>query len=306
MRNLGLKALSLLIALLLSYFVNSEENSTVFTFMAPLEVRDLPAGKVLEGSGSPQVQVTIRGPSFVLSRIPASPPVFRVSAASMVEEKIQLRRADLALPPYVQVVSIQPSEVRLTLDDLIDVAAVVKAPLLGAVGADYRVESVVVAPEGVQVKGPARRLGELSHIQTEPIDVRDLRKSASKIVPLRLPPGAMSVEPTEVTVQVKIVPIEISKTFDRLPVEVRSVGGENYAITPPLVSVEVRGRRELIEKLDRDHVIPYVRFGKEESARSFSEVGVDLPEGLSVGRVDPTRVEVIRSSSSRRGAQKGK
>lgn len=307
MKNLGLKGLSLLIALLLSYFVNREENSTVFTFMAPVEVRDLPAGKVLEGSDAMQVQVTIRGPSFVLSRIPASPPVFRISAAAMVEERIELRGADLALPPYVQVVSIQPREIKLALDDLADVSAVVKAPLLGPVAGDYKVDAVVVSPDAVQVKGPGRKVGALSNIQTEPVDVRDARKSVAKVVPLRLPEGALSVTPAEVSVQVKITPIEVSRTYDRLAVEVRTVGGENYAIAPPMVSVEVQGRRELLEKLDRDHVIPYVRLGKEESARSLSEVGVDLPEGLSVGRVDPARVEVIRSGlAGRRGTQKGK
>lgn len=306
MKNVGLKALSLLIALLLSYFVNREENSTVFTFLAPIEVRDLPVGKVLEGSGALQVQVTIRGPSFVLSRIPASPPVFRVSAASMVDDKIQLRRTDLALPPYVEVVSIQPSEMKIELDTLVEVSAVVKAPLLGPVGADYKVDAVVVSPEGVQVTGPAKRIAGLASVQTEPIDVRDVRKSVSKVVPLRLPSGASSVSPTEVSVQVKVAPIEVSRTFERLPVEVRTLGGDNYAIAPPQVSVEVRGRREQIEKVDRDHVIPFVRLGKEESARSFSEVGVDLPEGLSVGRVDPARVEVIRSAPARRTVQKSK
>jgi YbbR domain-containing protein len=306
MKNLGLKGLSIVIAVLLSYFVNSEENSTVFTFIAPVEVRNIPAGKVLQAREVPQAHVTIRGPSFVLSRIPAAPPMFRVSASGAIDGVVQLRKSELALPPYVEVVSIQPSELKLDFDDLAEVKVGIKAPILGPVGSDYKVDSVVVTPESVTLKGAAREIRRLAVIQTEPVEVRDVKKTVLRSVPLRLPSDAVEASVKEVSVEVRIVPIESRREFERVPVEVRSVAGENYALTPPVVGVEIRGRREEIEKLDRDHVIPYVRLGKDYREREVVEVGVELPAGLSVARVDPPRVEVIRSVTGKRAEKKSK
>jgi YbbR domain-containing protein len=298
MRNPALKVLSLFIALLLSYFVNSEENSTVFTFVAPVEVRDLPAGKVLPGNERLQAQVTIRGPSFVLSRIPAAPPVFRVSASDVVEGKVQLRRNELALPPYVDIVSIQPAELKLHLDDLVELKVAVKAPLLGPVATEHRVESVVVDPESVTLRGAKGAIGGISAIQTEPVDVRELKKTVTRGVPLRLPEGILGSSVNEVSVEVRIAPVETRRELERMPVEVRSVGGETYTLEPPVVRVTLRGRREIFEGLKRDHVIPFVRLGKEYRERELVEVGVELPTGITLERVDPPRVEIIRSRRS--------
>lgn len=95
MRNHGLRLLSLLIALLLSYLVSRESNSSVYTFAAPVvPTCDYP-GKVITGLVGREVQVTVRGPSFLVARLPLSPPAFRVALPTELPDRytIALSRA---------------------------------------------------------------------------------------------------------------------------------------------------------------------------------------------------------------------
>ena len=296
MRGWGLKLTAVGIALLLSYFVNSEENSTVYTFTAPVDLR-LPAERVVVGGGDLRAQVTVRGPSFVVSRIPAAPPAFRAVVPDGVDDdyRLQLRTGDLDLPPYVRVVSIEPSEIVVQLDKLAERSIPINIPLLGSSDVNYRVSEVVARPETVVVRGPTSVLSGIAVLQTEPVDIGASRKGFTRSVPLRLPSGILGLSPEAVTVEVKIGPIEIERIIAGLPVEVRSVAGDTYALTPPTVSVDVRGRKDLVASLDRDHVIPFVRLGKDLPDREVVEVSVELPSGLVAARVDPSTVAIIRS-----------
>jgi hypothetical protein len=215
--------------------------------------------------------------------------------------RLQLRTGDLALPPYVRVVSIEPSEIALRLDHVATREIPVNVPLLGTPEANYRVSEVLARPVAAVVRGAASLVSEVTLLQSEPVDISAARKGKTVTVPLRLPAGVLGVSPDAVTVEIKVTPIEVEQLFTGIPVEVRSVAGDTYALTPPTVSVEVRGRKDLVAALDRDHVIPFVRLGKDLPDREVVEVGVELPGGLSAARVDPPTVAIIRSP---RGAKR--
>ena len=77
-KNLGLKLISLVFAIILAYFVNSEGNTSIVGFVVPVEFQNVPSDKVLLRPSHRQVEVTIKGPSFVISKVAAEPRVFKV------------------------------------------------------------------------------------------------------------------------------------------------------------------------------------------------------------------------------------
>jgi len=298
-KNPGLKLLSLCIAALLAWFVNSEGNSSVFTFLVPVEVRGVPPAKVVVEPHSRQVQVTIKGPSFVLARILGSPPSFRVTVPAAVAGRhvATLQRSDLALPPYVDVLSIEPTEIELILDDLIEKQVPLNVPKIGAVAPGHELTRLQIIPETVKLSGPARELKSITGVETEPIDLRGLSSDEQRTVRLRLPGTMLQASPQEVLLDLQVASLQVVRRFPERPIEVRSIPGRSYAVAPGSVAVQVRGRRELLEGLDPGAIIPFVRVPGDDKRLGRVAVSVEAPEGVTVESVDPAEAEIIQSKT---------
>src|SRR5262245_48718046 len=121
MKNLGLKAVSIVIAFSLAWYVHSESNSAVRTFVAQIEIRNVPPGTIIVAPQNASAQVTVKGPSFIVSKIPNAPPVFSVSLPDAVENRFRtaLDPNTLPLPPYVEVLTIEPPDFEFVLEKLV-------------------------------------------------------------------------------------------------------------------------------------------------------------------------------------------
>lgn len=297
MKNLGLKLFSLCMALLLYLFVGSESNTSEMEFQARVEVKNLPADKVIVLPANRQVKVTLRGPSFDVMRIAAAPPVFRVKMPdeSAEEFRAAINRADLGLPPYVQVVSIDPPEMEFVLDQRVRRKFQVIVPQIGTIPEGFKVDLLRVVPSEVEVIGPQNELKGLHSVETIPLDVREVRSDLSRIISLRAPGELSELEVDNVQLDMKVSAVEGEKRFNSLSVEIRSAGHGGYTVTPPNVSVVVGGRIDLLKVAKKEQVVPYVRLTVPEvkgQKRELVKVGVDLPHGLSVLSVEPEMVEL--------------
>ena len=76
-QHLPLKIASLFIALILAYAVHSAGNASVVSLYVPVEIKNIPDDKVVVSPTKRSVQITIRGPSFLIGPIASSPPSLR-------------------------------------------------------------------------------------------------------------------------------------------------------------------------------------------------------------------------------------
>ncbi len=299
MKNLHLKIFALCAAILLFRFVTSEGNSSVMGFFVPVEVKNIPHDKVLLWPLSPQAQVSIKGPSFLVSSVVASPPTFKVRIPADVQNRYvaTLSKSDLALPPNVQVLSIDPGEIQMSFDNLVQRELPVEFATIGALHAGLTMEKLQVTPDRVLIRGPESRLRELKEIQTEPVDLRDVDQAFAKDVPLRLPGSLTELSVQQAHVTFSVSEILESKIFPAVPVELRSTSGEKLLLPVSKVSIEVRGPVARISTLKPEEIIPYVRVQRDTRIPGALEVACDLPKGLSVVKIDPMNLEVVRSLS---------
>lgn len=297
MKNWGLKLFSLLIAILLSMFVSSEGNSSVLSFFVNVEIKNIPQHKTVVAPQSRQVQLSLRGPSFLVSRIAASPPTFKVRLPSDVDDRFiaQLKKADLGLPPDVAVVSIEPSELELQLDDVISKDVPVVIPKIGSVADGLKLDEIRVSPDSVKVTGPAKQLRLLRSLESEPLDLTGSNATFSRELVLRAVSPFIEFERTAVQVEGIVSPVQQQRRFERLTVEVRVASGEKWMSSPRIVDLEIMGPRDAIAKLKASDIIVFVRPNSEGADAQELKVGAELPNGVSATLISPSVVSVQRA-----------
>ncbi|MBN8548043.1 MAG: YbbR-like domain-containing protein [Deltaproteobacteria bacterium] len=301
MKNLSLKIFSLIAAILLAHFVNSEGNSSVIGFFVPVEIKNLPRDKVLLWPLTPQAQVSVKGPSFLVSNVASSPPTFKVKIPSDVQTQYvaTLSKTDLALPPNVEVVSVDPNEIKFTFDTLVEKELPVEVTKLGTLSSGLKVDDVSLSPARVRVRGPESRLRDVDSVQTEPIDLREIESSFTKDFPLRPPAALVEVLPQHITISYKVSRVYSQRKFTALPVEIRSVSSLKYTLSPSNVTLEVSGPLDRVSALKAEDLIPFVRVpAGDDIASGQLDVATELPEGISVVQIDPPKVQVVKSTSA--------
>lgn len=296
MKNLNLQLFSLLVALLLALFVNSESNSSVLGFVVPVEIRNLPTGKTILLQSNTQVQVTIKGPSFLISRVVSSLPIFKVNIPSEVQNRFvaTLNSSDLALPPYVQVLSIEPSEIEFTFDNMTNVDLPVVVPRIGSLPENLRLGDISIEPPTVTVTGPESEVRELRGIETFPVDLRDLHSDLDKTINLRNPSRLSKLSQQQVDVRIKVSSVQSELRFSSLPIEIRAGGGKTHEIAPNAVNVQISGAREILALVAKEQVIPYVRIQDSSQPGTELQVAVELPKGVEASGIEPAKVRLVK------------
>ena len=304
MNNLGVKSLAAIIAILIWWFVNGESNITVRTITVPVDYRDRPVEKIIVSDLNRQIRVTLRGPAFLVNKVEAAQPVFKVSIPAGTENRFTatFSKYDIGVSAPVDVVEIDPPSVDVLFEKSVTRELEVNVPRVGVLSDALRLDSFQVVPERVAISGTETELRGLKKIDTEPVDLREFGlESAGKPLVKKLhlkTPGKYSNVSggDQIEAQILLSAIEVQKTFNSLPVEVRAISGaESVRITPARVGVEVNGQKKLVESLSKEDVLPFVRLLPGMAPSESLKVQVELPRGVSVRHVEPAEVSLVPS-----------
>lgn len=300
-RDLPLKGLSLLIALLLAYAVHSAGNASVVSLFVPLEVKNAPDDKILVKPTKRGVQVTIKGPSFLVGPLASSPPPLQARLPDDVDDRVtvSLKASDISLPHSVEVLSIEPQQVDLFFDSIERREVKIEVPRFGQLPSSLVLESIEVAPKTVTVKGPKSEVKQLKAIETEPVNVSEISQTTELTRQLRSPGSSVTMSTTVVTARVVVGQMPSQLQFGDRPVEVRVPRGlGSFVVEPSEVSVTVSGPPEKIMKLAASDVIPYIRMSElPKEMSSKVRIQADVPESLKVVSIEPSVVAIQRTSA---------
>lgn len=298
-RDMPLKGLSLLIALLLAYAVHSAGNASVVSLFVPLEVKNAPEDKVLVKPTKRGVQVTLKGPSFLVGPLASSPPSLQAKLPDDVDDRVtvSLKPSDMSLPHSVEVLSIEPQQVDLFFDSIERREVKVEVPRFGQLGSALVLEAIDVSPKSVTVKGPRSEVKQLKAIETEPVNVSEITQTTELTRQLRSPGSSISLSTNSVSVRVVVGQMPSQLQFVDRPVEVRIPRGlGSFVVEPGEVSVTVSGPPEKIMKLTASDVIPYVRMSDlPRDMSSKLKIQADVPESLKVISIEPSMALIQRS-----------
>jgi YbbR domain-containing protein len=307
--NLLLKLVSLLAAILLAYSVNSDRNMSVMSFNVPIEIKNPPEDKVIMRPTRRLAQVTVRGPSFLVGPLVSSPPPLRIVVPDDVGERFEasLKGGDLSVPSMIEVVGVEPASMELVFEPVERKDFKVEVPRVGQLPKELTLSRVDVEPKVATVKGPRSELKQLRFIESDPIDLSDISKTETVTLNLRSPGNQSSLITKSVSVRVAINEVPRQRSFEKRPVELRtSPNITDISIVPTEVTVIVEGPPAVVAEVDPGSVLPYVRVKEPPPSEGrTTSIEVDLPEGCTVAKIEPSSVVVFKESA-RKVTVKGK
>jgi YbbR domain-containing protein len=207
--NWLLKLLSFAFATTLWVAVASETSSEI-GLDVPLEYHNLPAQLEITGDAANTVEVRLRGAANVVKDITPKQVSTTVdlSNAGPGDRTIMLTAQNVQAPFGTEVIRINPSQVRISLEQTVSKTVPVAPTTQGQPADGFEVGKVMVSPGRVRIQGPESRLRSVTSVSTAPISVNDKRTSLQQSVGLELPDPQLRLQD-----QPKVdVRIEIRKT----------------------------------------------------------------------------------------------
>ena len=204
--NWPLKIVSLLLATLLWAAVSNQESSEI-GLEVPLEYRNIPERLEITGDTTNTVQVRLRGPANVIKGITAKDVSTTLDVAKMGtgEKIVALSPQNVQVPFGAEVIRVNPSNVRFTLERTLVKTVEVIPAITGQPAEGFEIGQVLVRPSTIEVEGPESRVITLSSIATIPIRVDRRQFPIEQATDLDVPDPQIRLQhPSPVNVRVEI------------------------------------------------------------------------------------------------------
>jgi len=207
-RNLGLKFVSTLVAILL-WLVVAGERVVERVMRAPVEFQNLPAGLEIVGNPPDTVEVRLRGSSGGLSRIGSGDmsAVIDLETARPGRRLFHITQNQVSVPYGIAIVQVAPSTLTMEFEVSGIRSVRVEPDIDGRPAAGYEVTQVTSDPATVEVAGPETALKLLQAAITEPVSVTDQTRTVREVVTIGVPDSSLRLRsPQTAVVTVTISP----------------------------------------------------------------------------------------------------
>jgi hypothetical protein len=301
LRNLGIKATSLFLALLVyAHVYSQQERSTVFEI--PLIVEGLPRDLTYRGDVPSHLRVRVRARGGELLKLRTQPAraVVRLNATRAGQFQRPVTTEDVVIPPGsdVRVESIvDPVVLALSIEPLTSRHVPVAVRVRGEPAEGSVVYGPVRAwPETLAVAGPAAVISALDSIWTEEVSLDGRSESFGGTTRVELPDGVRA-RTDRVTVRVPIVP-RSQRSFGPLRVSVPPQLRGEWSIQPESVEVRLSGPKPLIESIAasdlRPRAVPSLPVGSEDVVPVQLGLPPQIGSHVEIEAVEPSFVTLVR------------
>jgi hypothetical protein len=297
--NLGLKFVSLAIAVLLFGFVRGSGNvqrsvDIPVTFVLPAAETGRP---VLLSQLPDGVRVTVRGsPSVLGSLRGADLGPIQLDLRDGRKRQVRLEPDFIRLPAGATVVGFSPDVITLQWDVMVSRILPVRATVVGRLADRSRVGAIEVEPERVRVKGPSLYVDPMVNVHAEPVDATGLGVGRyERRVLLEAPRSGVDYDINRgVSVTFELAPVVSERRFERVPVT--ALGAARVNLRPPVIDVVVRGDPAVVDHMTPAQVVPVVELQAPEVLHGPVGARVEirpLPDGVTVTARVPEEVLAV-------------
>lgn len=296
--NGTLKAIAFGLTLALFIWVR-EDRESALTGNVPVRLV-IPDGMVLVTEPVERVRLTVGGRWTDLNKFDlAQLPPIRVEVAPDAAGSVGISSEQIRLPPGLRVTSIYPNYVQVELEPAATRRVEVRVRRTGEPADSFEVGDIEVTPKLVEVKGPRSSIDKLESVWTEPVDVTDRTETFEQRVQLRIDDRFVQYDVDQpINVRIPITTQEVTRTLQ----EVSVVGmNTSYAVMvhPDVVSVTVRGPKQLVDKITTDTLYAAVDLTEEsrQPPGRFNRPAkiYNMPENVHLVQFHPTSFLVTTS-----------
>ena len=204
-----------------------------------------------------------------------------------------LTSEQISVPLGVEVLSVDPTTVSLTLEKGVSVQVPLKPTVDGQPAPGYDLGEMTWTPKTVEVVGPESRLKDRPSAITERISIEGATSTITDTVNIGVSDSAFRLrQPQSAQVTVAIVPGPVAR-FPGRPVEFRNLpAGRQVAADPASVAVTVRGTHTAVSALEERQLTPYVDVARLGPGRYSLPVHLDAKDDFVVTAIQPATVSV--------------
>ena len=273
-KNWILKLISLTLAIMLWYFVVGEDQLDI-TIRVPIEILNLPANLTISNQYKKDIEVAVRGPRSMIQELRKRIITRPVDLASAQPGTIVIKNDEnsIPLPKGITVQRLQPTNITLLLDELLQKRFPISPITEGELAPGYVLQRIYLDPDYLEISGPRSILEKATGLKTYVINLDNLDHSTSLQVHLNLDLDFFDlIGETVVTAKIEVREKMIKRTIENIPVNVRDSNGP-VTVEPNTVSVTV----SIPENLIKDTPEPAMLF-----RASVSSIDVTIPKKMPV------------------------
>lgn len=265
-----LKGISLVLAIVLWYFVGGEDrvNKNV---MIPIEIINLPRDLVISNQFKKEIEVTVSGPRSIIQEMSREAITRQVDLSSARPGTMVIDNDNnhIPVPRGITVQRVQPSSIILSLDKLIQKKFPVTARTVGQVPDGYVVEALKMDPGVITITGPLTILSQVSELHTKPINLEGMTQSIQLQVPLELEPAIVElIGETSVTAELSIGLVMVEKNLHKMEVHA-IVEGVKRQVNPERVNIVAKIPKKYLDKNIDPKSLITVTIGEQEADNVF-------------------------------------
>tara|TARA_B100000700_G_scaffold326651_1_gene438811 strand:- start:691 stop:1611 length:921 start_codon:yes stop_codon:yes gene_type:complete len=282
--NLSFKILSIILATFVWFLARNSGETIQMSFYAPVVFKNV--SPVFQVNSDPSqiniVVLTNSRESFNPQEIQA---VLDLKNAQEGTLSYVLTENNISSPVKVEITRINPSQITVKIEELIEKSFTIKPRYQGTPKGGYLLEDIKIVPDNLTMRGPRSILEKLEYISTHEIELEDLKESISMRVELELPQGNIQIINQNVdyySADVTINSLPVRKRFDNLPVFLRN---SNYisVINPKSFNIFVEGPEDLIKEIKIEELSGEIDLSSYEPGE-YPKVTpkVLAPEGITI------------------------
>ncbi|MBM7853893.1 YbbR domain-containing protein [Desulfohalotomaculum tongense] len=229
-RRYSLMIISLFMAVLLwLYVTNLQHPLQEQEFRVSLQTEGLPEGMVIEELPE-RVSVRVKAGGVKVGGLEAKDFKARVdlSAVELGENNLPV---EVTAPPGVEITRVNPNQVTIQVDKLVEKQVPVQVFLRGTPQPGYSTGEPVLVPTAVLARGPSRLLNTINQVPVT-VDVEGANQNLDYTLPISLQQGGVNQVKLSPEVVRVVVPVNITVPYKVVPVRVNTAGtpAEGYEV----------------------------------------------------------------------------
>ena len=217
----------------------------------PVDSEKIPEGLIVTNGPFTGIEVHVRGPKSIIRTLSDLKIQYTIdlSGVNIGVNFIPIHQAQIPLPNGISILKINPDSITVKVENEIKKKLPVNISLTGKPAKGFRVAGSKAKPMSVILRGSEDTLSQMDKVSTQPINIKGLSGSFKKEVALDLVENLKLVDSSKIILANVFIEEQLTtKTFDNIPVQ-----GDGslyiYRITPPVITIKVKGPVNMIEKL---------------------------------------------------------
>ena len=217
----------------------------------PVDSEKIPEGLIITNGPFTGIEVHVRGPKLIIRTLSDLKIQYTIdlSSVNIGVNIIPIHQARIPFPNGVSILKINPNSITVKVENEIKKKLPVNISLTGKPAKGFMVVGAEAKPTSVTLRGSEETLGRMDKVLTKPINIKGLSGSFKREVTLDLVENLNLVDSSKIILATVMINEQLTTiTFDNIPVQ-----GDGslyvYRITPPVITIKVKGPVNVIEKL---------------------------------------------------------